>query len=175
MKTLTCKRCGHNWTSKLDNPKACPKCKSYYWQKPVMKLLLVALLALSTTACTKKPDAPAPQQQAQTITPPQTNPSQPPTPPPVTNCTGATVMYSMPVDTQTDNTIKNFVIPGFEISCGDTLTVLIRNILNAPTDPWTTLHDDPAGSSYYTVTNQTVSVHNNIGNTVYVEIEAVLK
>ncbi len=26
-----CKRCEHKWESKLELPKACPKCKSYYW------------------------------------------------------------------------------------------------------------------------------------------------
>lgn len=28
-----CKKCGYTWESKKDNPKACPKCKSYRWGK----------------------------------------------------------------------------------------------------------------------------------------------
>ena len=28
-----CKKCGYEWESKQDNPKACPRCKSYRWEK----------------------------------------------------------------------------------------------------------------------------------------------
>lgn len=83
-------------------------------------------------------------------------------------------MYSMPVDTMTSGTIKSFVIPNFEVSCGDTLQVFIKNIALAPTDPWTELFDNPQISSYYSLLNQTVTVHNNTSDTVYVEIQAVL-
>ena len=27
-----CKRCGHKWTARKDNPARCPKCKSWYWR-----------------------------------------------------------------------------------------------------------------------------------------------
>lgn len=29
-----CLRCGHTWTSQLERPQACPRCKSYIWDKP---------------------------------------------------------------------------------------------------------------------------------------------
>lgn len=32
-----CKRCGYNWTSRTKNPKCCPKCKSYFFDKPIVK------------------------------------------------------------------------------------------------------------------------------------------
>ncbi len=28
-----CKRCEYEWTSELERPKTCPRCKSYYWDK----------------------------------------------------------------------------------------------------------------------------------------------
>lgn len=28
-----CKRCDYEWLGKLENPKACPKCNSPYWNK----------------------------------------------------------------------------------------------------------------------------------------------
>ena len=28
-----CKKCGYTWEGKKDNPKACPKCKSYRWEQ----------------------------------------------------------------------------------------------------------------------------------------------
>lgn len=31
----TCKRCGHQWTGRLDaKPKACPRCRSYKYDQP---------------------------------------------------------------------------------------------------------------------------------------------
>ncbi len=31
-KDMKCKcHCGYEWESKIDNPKCCPKCKSYRW------------------------------------------------------------------------------------------------------------------------------------------------
>lgn len=36
----TCKRCGNEWQSRTAFPKACPKCKSYDWnKKPVVKCI----------------------------------------------------------------------------------------------------------------------------------------
>lgn len=29
---FTCLRCGHRWDSRVENPKACPACKSYKWE-----------------------------------------------------------------------------------------------------------------------------------------------
>jgi len=28
---LTCKRCGHSWTPRSNDPRMCPRCKSYKW------------------------------------------------------------------------------------------------------------------------------------------------
>ena len=34
LELCTCKRCGWQWYSRAEKlPKACPKCKSYAWQK----------------------------------------------------------------------------------------------------------------------------------------------
>lgn len=32
-----CKRCGHEWASKLDRPHICPKCKTPYWDTPRLR------------------------------------------------------------------------------------------------------------------------------------------
>ena len=32
---LTCKRCGHTWVPRHEDVRVCPKCKSYYWDKPL--------------------------------------------------------------------------------------------------------------------------------------------
>lgn len=53
----TCKRCGHEWNSRVILPKSCPACRSYKWRTA----MIVLLLGLITTACTRKPDAPSPQ------------------------------------------------------------------------------------------------------------------
>jgi hypothetical protein len=29
-----CKRCGFSWESVVDEPRACPRCKSYEWRTP---------------------------------------------------------------------------------------------------------------------------------------------
>lgn len=34
MKKHKCKRCGLEWESELDHPRACPKCHTYYWDEP---------------------------------------------------------------------------------------------------------------------------------------------
>ena len=34
MNTFTCFRCDATWDSKLEKPLACPRCKSYAWDKP---------------------------------------------------------------------------------------------------------------------------------------------
>lgn len=28
-----CLRCDYKWSSELERPKTCPRCKSYYWDK----------------------------------------------------------------------------------------------------------------------------------------------
>lgn len=131
-------------------------------------VVLLCVASIGFTACQKKPDPPAP-------VPSVAGKPQPPQPPPVTNCQGATIMYNMPVVTQNTGTAVSYVIPNFETSCGDTLQVFIKNIALAPTDPWTELFDDSHIANYYSLTNQTVTVYNNTSNTVYVEIQAVLK
>ena len=30
---LKCKKCGYEWFPRVDNPKACPRCHSPYWDK----------------------------------------------------------------------------------------------------------------------------------------------
>ena len=30
-----CKRCGYEWDSRIENPKSCPRCKRYDWDKEV--------------------------------------------------------------------------------------------------------------------------------------------
>ena len=37
MKQIKCKKCGYEWITRVDNPKACPKCKSYDWDKEQLK------------------------------------------------------------------------------------------------------------------------------------------
>lgn len=31
---LKCLRCGYTWTPKKENPKSCPNCHQYRWNKP---------------------------------------------------------------------------------------------------------------------------------------------
>lgn len=132
------------------------------------KLLAIILLGLTTCACHKKPDAPAPL-----ATPTDHSNPQPPPPTPVTNCQGATVLYSLPgIQTVNDNSSKDFVIPGYETSCGDTLQVFIRK---DSSQAWFELHDVNLGASYYSLVNQTVTVHNRTGIVQEVDIEAILK
>lgn len=33
LKIFKCFRCRHEWASKMDNPRVCPKCKSPYWDR----------------------------------------------------------------------------------------------------------------------------------------------
>lgn len=137
------------------------------------QLLVVLLMGLSIVGCQKKPDPPAPAAAPVdgTTPPPATNP-----PPPVSSCQGATVMYSLPGgELINDNSQRDFVIPNFELSCGDTVTVFIRNPLAGPGQGWTQLHDIPNGASYYSVLNQTITVRNSTGIVVECAIEAVLK
>lgn len=35
MKELTCKRCGHTWIPRIDNPIRCSKCKNKRWDEVV--------------------------------------------------------------------------------------------------------------------------------------------
>lgn len=144
--------------------------------KTMTKVLLIGLLGLTTIACQKKPDAPAPAAAAPAPTTP-TQPTPPP-PPPVTNCTGATVMYSMPIQVMPDNPVPNtanYVIPGFELSCGDSLQVFFKPHGSGPAIPPSLINQGANGASYWTVLNQTVTVHNATGQSVDVNIEAVLK
>lgn len=30
---LECKRCGHTWNNRVKNPKQCPSCGSFYWDR----------------------------------------------------------------------------------------------------------------------------------------------
>jgi hypothetical protein len=32
-RTRLCSSCGHNWRSRVQKPKACPRCKSYRWRQ----------------------------------------------------------------------------------------------------------------------------------------------
>lgn len=144
-----------------------------------MKTLMLILIGLSMVACSKKPDAPAPEATviAPTNPPSGTTPPTIPPPPPVTNCTGGTVLWSLTPAGQTvnDNSSKDFTVPGFEISCGDTLQVFFRTAGITPAPAWTQLGDVDLGASYYSVVNQTVTFHNRTGIVLEIDIEAVLK
>lgn len=41
MSEVICNRCNYKWWSRVDEPKACPKCKSIYWNtkrsRPILK------------------------------------------------------------------------------------------------------------------------------------------
>src|SRR5882672_9363756 len=124
----------------------------------IQKFVLILPLGLLIIGCSKKPYDPAP---VAPITTPPTNPPNPPTPPPVTTCQGATILYTMPVQTIADNSVKDFVIPNFEVSCGDTLQVFMQNPGVPPGTPWTEIFDIPNGASYYSLTNQIVTLHNS--------------
>lgn len=144
-----------------------------------MKRLPVLLLApLLLCSCHKKPDAPAPEPTVSTptgTTPPTSPPVTPPGP--VTSCKGATVLWSLTPSGQTvnDNSSKDFTVPGFEISCGDTLQVFFRSAGIFPAPAWTQLGNVDLGASYYSVLNQTVTFHNRTGIILEIDIEAVLK
>jgi predicted Zn-ribbon and HTH transcriptional regulator len=30
-----CKKCGHEWTARIEKIKMCPRCKSYNWEKEI--------------------------------------------------------------------------------------------------------------------------------------------
>lgn len=34
MQELNCNRCNHKWFSRVEKPRACPACKSVYWNVP---------------------------------------------------------------------------------------------------------------------------------------------
>lgn len=36
-KHCECRLCGHQWDSRVENPKACPNCKRYDWDKPIIE------------------------------------------------------------------------------------------------------------------------------------------
>lgn len=139
------------------------------------KTMMFLLMGLSLVACNKKPDPPAPTAPSG---PTSGTPTQPTPPPPVTNCQGATVMVSVPVFQMPDNPVpntQNVTINNFEKSCGDTVQVFFRNPGVPPGTPWTTIHEGANGASYFTVTNQIVTIVNSTGIVVDVDVEAVLK
>ena len=35
MKQIKCKRCGYEWITRIDKPKACPRCKRYDYDKDI--------------------------------------------------------------------------------------------------------------------------------------------
>ena len=38
---ITCKRCEYTWNPRIPNPRVCPRCKSYDWQKDRVRKGLV--------------------------------------------------------------------------------------------------------------------------------------
>jgi|SRR5882724_6731866 len=138
------------------------------------KLLLLSVMVLSA-GCQKKPEPPVPVDVAGPTNPP-TQPNPPPTtpPPPVTNCQGGTVAFSS-VSTIADNSIKDVVIPGFDLGCGDTVQVFFRNQGVAPTTAWTEIHDVPNGASYFALDGQIIHIHNSGGSLLDLDVEALLK
>lgn len=36
-----CKKCGYEWIGRIENPKACPECKSRTWNKDVKKKMFL--------------------------------------------------------------------------------------------------------------------------------------
>jgi len=38
---ITCKRCEHTWSPRTPDPRVCPRCKSYEWQKDRVRKGLV--------------------------------------------------------------------------------------------------------------------------------------
>ena len=32
-RALVCQRCGYQWVSRVDEPRACPRCKRYDWKQ----------------------------------------------------------------------------------------------------------------------------------------------
>lgn len=126
---------------------------------------LLALIVVSLSACHKKPEEPA--QVAVSTTQPQ--------PPPVTNCQGATVPWSLPSgQTINDLSSKDFTIAGFDVGCGDTLRVYMRRPNIFPADPWTEYFNVDNGASYYALNGQIVTVYNKTGIVLEVAIETVL-
>lgn len=164
---MKCPKCGYEWKARTTKPKKCPNPKCQHW------FALLVMLGLLTSACSHKPDAPAPTPQTVTSSPTPTPP-----PAPVTNCQNATVMVSVPIFQMPDNPVPNsttVTINNFEQSCGDTVAVYFRNPGVPPATPWTTLHEGSNGASYFTVTNQIVTIVNHNGIVVDVDVEAVLK
>jgi len=33
-----CKKCGHTWAAMVENPRTCPRCKSYSWDKARIRI-----------------------------------------------------------------------------------------------------------------------------------------
>lgn len=135
-----------------------------------MKTFLLLLTLVSLTACHKKPDAPTPA-LAQATQPSTPNPNPPP---PVSNCQGSTVLWHSPAnDTINDNSSKDYLVPGFEVSCNDSARVYMR-LPNGIGVPWTEYFNVDNGASYFSIAGQTITVHNRTGIVLEVYIEAVL-
>lgn len=37
MQTISCKKCGHTWVPRTDNPLQCPHCHSNSWNKDIKR------------------------------------------------------------------------------------------------------------------------------------------
>ncbi len=37
LEQLQCKKCGHQWVPRVSNPRRCPRCLSYDWDKKTVK------------------------------------------------------------------------------------------------------------------------------------------
>lgn len=128
-----------------------------------MKNLLMLLIAsMALTACHRKPDSP-PTGAAALL----------PNNPPVTTCTGGTVMYSSPAgETVGSNSSRMLIVPGFDLGCGSSMHVYIRK---DNTQSWFELGTADLGASYYALSGNVVTVYNKTGITQEIDIEAILK
>lgn len=125
---------------------------------PAVSLTVLAFAA----GCHKSPDAPRPQVV-----------SAAPAPPPVTNCQGGTVTWSLPAgNTINSNSSMLFTVPGFDLGCGDSVSVFLRK---DSTQTWFQLGNVNHGASYYALSGNVVTVFNMTGIVQEVDIEAVLK
>jgi len=51
---LSCRRCGHQWYPRIPEVRLCPKCKSFYWCKDIIKVVR----ATKWYVCVTKPEHP---------------------------------------------------------------------------------------------------------------------
>ena len=129
-----------------------------------MKTLKWVPLFLILAACSKHPE--------------DKRPAATPTPasPPINNCQGATIPWSLPLnmgaqETIPDNSHRDFTIPNFDSGCGDTLNVYLRKDSG---QAWFQLPDHSTGASFYLLNGNNVTVYNATGIVQEVTIEAVL-